>query len=277
MTSTSEIQTAVVIGGTGKTGARVGRGLTAKGVRTRIASRSAGTVFDWNDRVTWGPALSGVDAAYVTYAPDLAVPESSSHIAEFADLALAAGVRRVVLLSGRGEPAAEKAEESLSCSGLEWAVVRASWFAQNFSEGYLREPIRTRHLALPVGDVAEPFIDLDDLSEVAVAALTRADLLGRVFEVTGPRSLSFAEAVAAISLASGRAVTFETIGLEQFSEEMTAGGVPDGMVDLLSYLFSEVLDGRNRFVTGVVEEVLERPARDFAVFAAEAARTGAWS
>ncbi|WP_407984091.1 hypothetical protein [Prescottella defluvii] len=156
-------------------------------------------------------------------------------------------------------------------------MVRASWFAQNFSEGYLLEPIHAGHLALPVGDVGEPFIDLDDLSEVAVAALTRPDLLGRVLEVTGPRSLPFAEAVAAISAASGRAVSFETIGPEQFSEGMAADGVPGEVIDLLSYLFSEVLDGRNRFVTGIVEEVLERPARDFTVFAAAAARTGVWS
>ncbi|XGU18978.1 SDR family oxidoreductase [Rhodococcus sp. 3Y1] len=141
MTTTSDIQSAVVIGGTGKTGARVAQRLTAVGIRTRIASRTSGTRFDWNDQATWQPAVSGVDVAYVTYAPDLAVPESSTHIEEFAELAYREGVRRMVLLSGRGEPAAQKAEQVLADSGLEWAVVRASWFAQN-SEGYLLDPIR---------------------------------------------------------------------------------------------------------------------------------------
>lgn len=277
MTTTSDIQSAVVIGGTGKTGARVVQRLTAVGIRTRIASRTSGTRLDWNDQTTWQPAMSGVEAAYVTYAPDLAVPESSAHIEELAELAYREGVRRIVLLSGRGEPAAQKAEQVLADSGLEWAVVRASWFAQNFSEGYLLDPIREGHLALPVGEVGEPFIDVDDLADVAVAALTRTDLLGRVLEVTGPESLTFAAAVDAISTASGRLVTFERIGLKQFSDGMAEVGVPSDVVELLRYLFAEVLDGRNQSVTGVVEEVLERPARDFTTFAAEAARTGVWS
>ncbi|MFT0660615.1 NAD(P)H-binding protein [Rhodococcus erythropolis] len=277
MTTTSDIQSAVVIGGTGKTGARVAQRLTAVGIRTRIASRTSGTRFDWNDQTTWQPAMSGVEAAYVTYAPDLAVPESSTHIEELAELAYREGVRRMVLLSGRGEPAAQKAEQVLADTGLEWAVVRASWFAQNFSEGYLLDPIREGHLALPVGEVGEPFIDVDDLADVAVAALTRTDLLGRVLEVTGPELLTFAEAVEAISAASGRAVSFERIGLQQFSDGMAEVGVPSDVVELLTYLFAEVLDGRNQSVTGVVEEVLERPARDFTTFAAEAARTGVWS
>lgn len=247
------------------------------GIRTRIASRTSGTRFDWNDQATWQPAVSGVDVAYVTYAPDLAVPESSTHIEEFAELAYREGVRRIVLLSGRGEPAAQKAEQVLADSGLEWAVVRASWFAQNFSEGYLLDPIREGHLALPVGEVGEPFIDVDDLADVAVAALTRTDLLGRVLEVTGPELLTFAAAVDAISTESGRLVTFEGIGLKQFSDGMAEVGVPSDVVELLRYLFAEVLDGRNQSVTGVVEEVLERPARDFTTFAAEAARTGVWS
>ena len=277
MTSTSEIQSAVVIGGTGKTGARVAQRLTTAGIPNRIASRTSGTPFDWNNQTTWRPAVSGVEAAYVTYAPDLAVPESSTHIEELADLAYREGVRRMVLLSGRGEPAAQKAEQVLADSELEWAVVRASWFAQNFSEGYLLDPIREGHLALPVGEVGEPFIDVDDLADVAVAALTRADLLGRVLEVTGPRLLTFAEAVSAISRASGRPVIFERIGLQQFSDGMAEVGVPSDVVELLTYLFAEVLDGRNQSVTGVVEEVLERPARDFSTFAAEVARTGVWS
>ncbi|MDI9903641.1 NAD(P)H-binding protein [Rhodococcus sp. IEGM 1409] len=277
MTSTSEIQSAVVIGGTGKTGARVAQRLTAAGIRTRMASRTSGTLFDWNDQTTWRPAVSGVEAAYVTYAPDLAVPESSTHIEEFAELAYFEGVRRMVLLSGRGEPAAQKAEQVLADSDLEWAVVRASWFAQNFSEGYLLDPIREGRLALPVGEVREPFIDVDDLADVAVAALTRTDLLGRALEVTGPELLTFAEAVDAISTASGRSVTFERIGLQQFSDGMAEVGVPSDVVELLTYLFAEVLDGRNQSVTSVVEEVLGRPARDFPTFAAEAARTGVWS
>ena len=167
-------QPILIIGGTGKTGRRVAEKLAAQGVATRVASRSGETQFDWNDTTTWGPALDGISAAYVTYFPDLAVPEAPSAIQKFADLAAERGVQRLVLLSGRGEEAAQRCERIVLDTNPDWTVVRASWFSQNFSEGFFAEPLREGVLALPAGDVREPFIDAEDIAEAVSYTHLRA-------------------------------------------------------------------------------------------------------
>jgi uncharacterized protein YbjT (DUF2867 family) len=164
--------TTFVVGGTGKTGRRVAQRLQARGVPVRIGSRSGEPPFDWEDRSTWAPALRGASAAYITYYPDLAVPGSTDAIAELAATALAGGTRRLVLLSGRGEEEAERAERALAASGAEWTVVRCSWFMQNFSEEFLLDQILAGEVALPAGHVRAPFVDAEDIADVAAAALT---------------------------------------------------------------------------------------------------------
>ena len=188
MSTTNE--TILVTGGTGKTGRRVAERLNARGMPVRIGSRSGEPPFDWEDRSTWEPALRGTSAAYVSYYPDLAVPGTPELIGALAERALAAGTRRLVLLSGRGEEEAERAEEALKASGAEWTIVRCSWFMQNFSESYFAEPLAAGELALPVGDVREPFVDAEDIADVAVAALTEEGHAGRLYELTGPRPLT---------------------------------------------------------------------------------------
>jgi uncharacterized protein YbjT (DUF2867 family) len=197
-------QPILIIGGTGKTGRRVAEKLAARGVAPRIASRSGAIRFDWDDSSTWGAALDGVGAAYVTYSPDLAVPEAPPAIEKLARLAAEGGVRRLVLLSGRGEEEAQRCERIVLDANPEWTVVRASWFNQNFSEGFFLDPLRDGVLALPAGDVREPFVDTEDIADVAVAALTEAGHEGRIYEVTGPRLMTFAEAVEEIGRAAGR-------------------------------------------------------------------------
>ena len=170
----------LVVGGTGKTGRRVAERLLARGVPTRIGSRASDTPFDWEDPATWGPALESVRAAYVTYFPDLAVPAASGAIREFSKLAVRSGVERLVLLSGRGEEEAQRCERIVQESGAQWTNVRASWFSQNFSEAFLLEPLKAGILALPAGDVPEPFVDVEDIADVAVAALTEDGPAGPV-------------------------------------------------------------------------------------------------
>ena len=128
----------LILGGTGKTGRRVAERLQARGVAVQMASRSGDTPFDWTDTSGWAPALAGVGAVYITYYPDLAVPGAADAVGAFARLAVDNGVKRLVLLSGRGEEEAQHAEQELIASGADWTIVRASWFAQNFSEGFLR-------------------------------------------------------------------------------------------------------------------------------------------
>jgi uncharacterized protein YbjT (DUF2867 family) len=264
----------LVTGGTGKTGRRVAAGLWARGWPVRIAARSVAPAadavrFDWADRAGWPAVLDGVGAVYVAYAPDLAVPGAADDITAFAAAARAAGVGRIVMLSGRGEEGAEAAERALAGvdragAGLDWTVVRASWFQQNFSEGLLAEALATGELALPVGDVPEPFIDADDIAAVAVTALTEDGFSGRILEVTGPRALTFAQAVAEIARATGRPITYRQIPMGDFLAGLEARGVPDDMRDFLAWLFTTLFDGRNSAPTPTVAEVLGRPARDLA-------------
>ncbi|MFC8228973.1 NAD(P)H-binding protein [Streptomyces sp. NPDC057287] len=267
----------LVLGGTGKTGRRVVRQLTGRGHAVRIGSRSGGIPFDWNDSTTWQPALTGVDAVYVSYQPDLAVPGAPEAIGAFAELAVRTGARRLVLLSGRGEPEAEACEKALAASGAEWTVLRASFFAQNFSEGDFLGPILDGELALPVGDVEEPFIDADDIAEVAATVLADGGQTGRAYDLTGPRLLTFAQATAMIGAASGREIGYVTVPVDAYAAELATHGVPADVTDLLTYLFTSVLDGRNAHVGDGVRQVLGRPARDFTGYASEVAATGAWT
>jgi uncharacterized protein YbjT (DUF2867 family) len=201
-------KTTLVLGGTGKTGQRVVKRFEARGVPVRIGSRSGESPFDWEDEATWAPALRNVGAAYVSYYPDLAVPGAVEAVRSFAELAVDSGVRRLVLLSGRGEPEAERAELALqevvdAKAGAEWTILRSTWFMQNFSEDYMLEHVLSGELRLPAGDVPTPFLDADDIAEVALAALTDEGHAGKLYELTGPRSLTFAEAAAGLGCVGG--------------------------------------------------------------------------
>jgi uncharacterized protein YbjT (DUF2867 family) len=186
----------LVVGGTGKTGSRVAQRLTSRGRAVRIGSRSGQPPFDWQNRATWAPAFEGIGSIYLTFYPDLTIPGAVETVRSFVDLAVERDVRRIVLLSGRGEEEAQNAEQVVRESGADWTIVRSSWFAQNFSEGFFRDGILDGELVLPVGEIPEPFVDADDIADVAVKALTEAGHGGRLYEVTGPRMLTFAEAVA---------------------------------------------------------------------------------
>jgi uncharacterized protein YbjT (DUF2867 family) len=267
----------LVTGGTGKTGRRVAQKLEALGVPVRIGSRSGDPAFDWDDPSSWTSALEGVKAAYLVYYPDLALPGAAETVEAFAKQAIAQGVQHLVLLSGRGEAGARRGEQAVQNAGTDWTIVRASWFCQNFSEDFLLEPVLSGEIALPAGDVAEPFVDADDIADVAVAALTDRRHAGKLYEVTGPRLLSFADAAAEIGKASGRPVHYVPVTPDEYAAGAAEAGVPPDLVGALTDLFHEVLDGRNAYVTDGVQRALGRPARDFADYATTAARTGVWA
>lgn len=267
----------VVVGGTGKTGRRVVERLKAKGVPVRSASRTSQPAFDWKDRSTWAAALSGASMAYVTYYPDLAVPGAADDIDALAKLAISLGVRRIVLLAGRGEAGAEQAEEALKASGADWTILRTTWFAQNFSENFMLDLVLSGEVALPAGDVREPFVDLDDVADVAVKTLTEPGHIGKTYVLTGPRALTFAEAIAEIAAASGRPVRYKQIPVEMFIAGLRAEGVPEDFIWLLTELFTVVLDGRNTPVVDGVRQALGREPRDFTTYVRDAAATGVWS
>ncbi len=269
-------QTTLVLGGTGKTGRRVAQRLATRGVPTRVGSRSGEAPFDWENEATWAPALRDVGSVYVSYFPDLAAPGALAAVRSFAELAVKSGVRRLVLLSGRGEEEAQRAELAVQEAGAEWTIVRCAWFMQNFSENYLLEPILDGEVILPAGDVPEPFVDADDIADVAVAALTEDGHAGQIYELTGPRLLTFAEAIGEISRAASRKIRFGPISVEEYASMLNEHEVPAGFVWLLTYLFSEVLDGRNAYLTDGVQRALGREPKDFVVYAREVAATGIW-
>jgi uncharacterized protein YbjT (DUF2867 family) len=267
----------LVLGGTGKTGRRVLERLRARDVPVRVGSRAEQPPFDWEDPTTWAAALDGVSALYVSYFPDLAVPGAPEAVGALAEQAQRSGIGRLVLLSGRGEEEAQRSERVVAEAGIPWTVVRCSWFNQNFSEGYLLDPILEGDVALPAGGVPEPFVDADDIADVAVAALTEDGHEGQVHELTGPRMLTFAEAVEEIGRASGRALSYVQVSMDDYAAAAAEFDVPDEVVWLIRYLFSEVLDGRNASLTDGVQRALGRAPRDFADYARETAATGVWN
>lgn len=266
----------LVTGATGKTGRRVVQRLQALGHAVRLGSRSAEPAFDWHRPETWAPVLRGVSAVYLCYQPDLAVPGALETVTGFTKAAAGAGVDRVVLLSGRGEDAAQACEAAVRAVGLPTTVVRASWFAQNFSEGHFAEQIQAGQVAFPGGGVPEPFIDVDDIADVVTAALTEDGHAGELYEVTGPRLLTFGEAVAEIGAAAGRAIEYHDIPGDVFHAGMLEAGMPEDLAGFLTWLATTVLDGRNAQVCDGVERALGRPARDFADYARHAAGAGIW-
>ncbi len=266
----------LVLGGTGKTGRRVAERLQARGVATRIASRSGTPSFDWNDRTTWNAALDGVTAAYITYAPDLAIPGATEAIQAFVEQAVASGVQRLVLLSGRGEEEAQRCERIVQESGIEWTVVRSSWFNQNFSEGEFLGMVLDGAITLPAADVPEPFVDVNDIADVAVAALTEDGHHGEIYEVTGPRMLTFSDVAKEISRAAGREVQFIQVPKDAFAAGIAESGAPGEIAWLLNYLFETVLDGRNAYVCDGVQRALGRAPTDFADYARRIATSGVW-
>lgn len=266
----------LVIGATGKTGSRVADRLDQMGHDVRRGSRGAAIPFDWDKPETWEPALDGISRAYVTYFPDIAMPGALEKVEGLCTAAKSSGVERLVMLSGRGEHHAKLGEEVVRNSGVDFTLIRAAWFAQNFSVGYLRDPILEGILPMPGGNVQEPIIDVEDIADVAVAALTEDRHSGELYEVTGPRLMTFADMAEVLSNAIGRQIRHLPITFEDFHASV-AGAADAFIADIFTAIARETLDGRNAVLTDGVERAIGRKPRDFADFALSAAKAGAWA
>jgi uncharacterized protein YbjT (DUF2867 family) len=271
------MDTTLVLGGTGKTGRRVAERLGALGVPVRIGSRSGEPAFDWEKSETWAPTLEGVSSAYISYYPDIAVPGAVDVVGSFADLAVKSGVPRLVLLSGRGEEAAEQAEQAVRDTGADLTIVRSTWFMQNFSEDYMVDYVVAGEIALPGGETPEPFVDADDIADVAVAALTDDQHVNELYELTGPRPLTLTDVAEELKTATGRDIRYVPVSIEEFAAAGAEQGMPAEVIDILTYLFGEVLDGRNSHTMDGVQRALAREPRDFREFARDAAASGVWN
>lgn len=268
--------TVVVTGASGRTGSRVARAAEAAGLTVRAASRAMG--FDWWDRSTWADTLRGADAAYLAHPSDVGAPGAAEAVGALAREAVGLGVRRLVLLSARGEDQALPTEEALHASGADWTVVRAAWFAQNFSEGPLVAELReSGELVFPADEVREPFLDVRDIADVVVAALTSGGrYVGRTLTLSGARLLTFGEAVAEIAGATGRPLTYRAVSTRDYGEALVGFGVPPEEVAGMTAIFDTLLDGRNAHLSDGVREVLGRAPRDFGDFVREEAAAGTW-
>lgn len=275
-TASSAADSILVLGGKGKTGRRVAERLTATGQPVRIGSRFGVPPFDWEDPTTWPGTLAGVWSVYITYQPDLAFPGAADRVGAFADMAVANGVRRLVLLSGRNEPEAQRAERLVVDSGAEWTLVRSSFFSQNFSESFFADLVSRREITLPAGYVAEPFVDAEDVAEIVAESLTSDRHVDRLYEVTGPRLLTMFDVAAEISEKTGRDVRYVPVTGDEFASILRAEGLPDDVAAGITDLFTQVLDGRGAYLSDGVQQALGRPPRDFADYVRETAGSGAW-
>ncbi len=268
----------LIIGGTGKTGRRVVEQLQKKGIQPRIGSRQATPSFDWDDKNTWIESLKGIEKMYITYYPDLAVPGAKEAIESLTYLAKELGVKKIVLLSGKGEVEAEACETIVKNSGVDYTIVRASWFNQNWSESFFLDPILSREVALPMSNVLIPFVDANDIAEVAATVLLDNDYNGKTIEVTGPELITFKDIIHTISTVTNRNLTFHEITLEQYIEGMRQMQLPEDVIWLIEYLFSNVLTNpNNQKISNDIEQVLGRKARTFLEYARETAETEIWN
>lgn len=270
-------QNILVLGGTGKTGRKVAQRLTERGQPIRIGSRKEAPPFDWRNPETWSEVLEGMRNVYITFQPDLAVPGARETLKKFTAKAVENGVHKMVLLSGRGEKEAERCEQIIKDAGTNWTIIRSDWFNQNFSEYFFLSPILEGHLVLPKENVKIPFVDTDDIADVAVESLLNDKHNGKIYELTGPCLLTFKQAVTEISQAIERKITIQRVPLKEYKQILRKNQVPEAFIELMTYLFTEVLDGRNSKVTNDIEKVLGRPAKDFKAYTREIAKTDIWA
>lgn len=266
----------LVLGATGKTGRRIVSSLKDRGVPVRLGSRSASPAFDWNDSATWDECLEGVTRVYINYAPDLAMPGAADAISELVRRARAANLKHLVLLSGRGEEEAQACEAIVQSSGVDWTIVRASWFNQNFSEGAFADMVQAGQIILPEVGTPEPFVDIDDIAEVVVVALTQPGHAGELYEVTGPQMLTLNNIAEELSKATGRVIEYIPVPHDAFVQGIAESGAPQDVVWMLDYLFATVLDGRNAYLTDGIQRALGREPKSFADYAMSVAGTGVW-
>jgi uncharacterized protein YbjT (DUF2867 family) len=268
------MSTFLVIGGTGKVGRRLSRVLRAQGHDPRIASRSGGDVrFDWHDPATYDAATRGADGAFVV-GPGSAT-DWSGLLTAFLAAAAANGVRRAVLLSARGveflpDGAVGRAEAALRRGPVPWTILRPAHFSQNFTEAMFVPADGV--VTAPVGDGAEPFIDVEDIAEVAAAVLAADAWAGATIELSGPAALSFAGAVAVLGRAAGHPVRYQAEDRAAHVARLRAAGTPEGYITWRMAMLDGIRTGADAYLSDGVRQVLGRPATDFASWAAREAR-----
>lgn len=264
--------TILVLGATGTTGTAVVDALRGDpDLAIRTATPDAGhRRFDWFDAATWPAALDGVDRLYLLAPVGHADPLTV--VAPFAELALRAGVRRVVMLSSSavatGDPGLGAVDALVRATFPEWAILRPSWFMQNFVGRHpLAESIRTTgEFVTATGDGRLPFIDARDIGRSAAALLRAEHGSTGEYVLTGPRAFSYDEAAAVMSAVTGRRVTHRAVAPDRYVERLVAAGYDRDFAVGLVALDGLVRDGAQSHVTDTVERLTGTPPRSFEAF-----------
>ncbi len=267
-----------VTGVTGKTGRLVAERAMTRGWVVRSLTRRAPGIgewhrLDWDDERTWKPAFSGCDAAYVLI--PFNHPGAAARTPDVLRAAAEAGVPRIVLLSSldaEGAPPDDplaRAESTLTALGVDWAILRPTWFMENFSVGSFGAMVRDGDLRLPAGEGRIPFVAVRDIAEVAVAALAADGPRGRL-PLTGPDALTHAEVCEVLTESLGHAVRFSDAGDEEFVEVMAARGFSRDYSEFLIEALDQVRSCRLLIpVTDTVARVTGREATTAREFAAD--------
>ena len=268
--------TTLVIGATGTTGSRVVSRLMAAGHPVKAAGRQATEVggapavrFDWNDPATFGEALDGVDRLYLI--PPLGSRDPAAVMLPFLRQGRAAGLRRVVLLSASaipsGGPAVGQVHQALPGLFDAWAVLRPSWFMQNFTgdHPHAQSIRKDGTLLTATGEGRVGFVDADDIAAVAVHALTTPQAPNTDLVITGPQTLSYGDIAAVLTEVTGRSVTHRQLTYEQMRDRLAAG-MPAEFAELLAGMDLAIAEGAEDRTTDTVERLTGRPPRSFRAF-----------
>jgi uncharacterized protein YbjT (DUF2867 family) len=281
-------RTILVTGATGTVGSEVLRLLKGRdGIHVRAAirdlSKSAAVagpgvtpvLFNYDQPGTFAAACQGADAIFLVapFTPN-GVEQAKALIAA----SRAAGVEHIVKLgvsrslgditAGRWHAAIDAA---LKDSGVAWTILLPGAFMQNFLKNSAPHP--DGNMYLPVGDAKASFIDVRDIAEVAVKALTEPGHEGREYTLTGPEDLSYAEAAAMMSEASGRQIRFVDVPEAAARQGMLASGyMPEWLVDVILELNAWFKASGGSEITSTVPDLLGRPARTFRDFARDYAQ-----
>jgi uncharacterized protein YbjT (DUF2867 family) len=269
--------TTLVIGATGTTGSRTAAGLIAAGQRVKAASRRGAPLtgaepvrFDWYDPATFGEALAGADRVYLV--PPVGDPDPAAVMLPFLRQARAAGVERAVLLSAsaipEGGPAVGAVHRALPGLFDQWAVLRPSWFMQNFTGSHAHaDSIREQGVILTAAGTGRVgFVDAEDIAAVAVHALTddrppNADLV-----LTGPETLSHDDIAAVVTQVTGRPVAHHRLTYEAMRDRLAAV-IPLEFATMLAEMDRAIAEGAEDRTTDTVERLTGRPPHGFRVVA----------
>jgi uncharacterized protein YbjT (DUF2867 family) len=254
----------LVIGATGTVGSYVCEYLGKDAV---AASRHGAVRFDWYDDATWDAALDSVDRMY------LIAPNGDSDpvvaMRPFLERALAAGVKRAVLQSGSpvsaGDPGLGRVHEAVAATFPEWAVLRPSWFMQNFTGDHVQgEAIRTRgELVSATGTGRVGFVDARDIAATAAAVLTSETALNRDPILTGPQALSYDEVAAIIGAHYGRPIRHVGVTPGRLAAIFESGGMPTEYATALAAMDAAIATGAEDRATDEVVQLTGRPPRAF--------------